>query len=145
MSEVVEPDPYGELRGFLREQINLAPSRKPTVYEAVKAVLPEIQELKARGKTDAEIRELLERMGVKLSLGTFRQYVRNAVKEAKGEPVKRTRGKAKAKSPAKTSQAPAKERPGPQPRSTAARDQVPTQGRAPASPALGHRMSNKDL
>lgn len=145
MGEAVESDPYSELRAFLREEIKHAPSRKPTAYEAVKAVLPEIKELKAKCKTDAEIRELLARMGVKLSVATLRQYVQTATRELAGHKPVRRRGKAKAKAPAKPSRAPAEHRPGLQPRSTAARDQVPVRGQSPASPALGHRMSNKDL
>ena len=145
MDEAVEPDPFGELRAFLREEIRLAPSRKPSGYEAVKAVLPEIRELKAKCRTDAEIRELLARMGIKLSLATLRQYIQNATREIAGHKPVRRRGKARAKSPAKVPRAPAEHRPGRQPRSTAARDRGPAQGRAPASPALGHRMSNKDL
>jgi hypothetical protein len=146
MGEAVEPDPYSDLRAFLREEIRLAPSRKPTAYEAVKAVLPEIKELKAKCKTDAEIRELLDRMGVKLSVATLRQYIQTATRELAGhKPPVRKRGKAKTNSATKTPRAPAEHRPDPQPRSTAARDQVPVRGHPPASPALGHRMSNKDL
>ncbi|MBP2506259.1 MULTISPECIES: hypothetical protein [Methylobacterium] len=145
MGEAVEPDPYSELRAFLREEIRLAPSRKPSAYEAVKAVLPEIKALKTKCKTDAEIRELLARKGVELSVATLRQYIQNATRELAGHKPVRRRGKAKAKSPAKPSRAPAEHRPGPQPRSTAARDQVPVRGHPPTSAALGHRMSNKDL
>ncbi len=145
MGEAVEPDPYSELRAFLREQIELAPIRKPSAYEAVKAVLPEIKELKTRCRTDAEINEFLTRMGVVLSVGTLRQYIQTATRELAGRKPVRRRRKAKAKSPAKSPRAPADHRPGPQPRATAARDPVPTRGHAPASSALGHRMSNKDL
>ncbi|MBK3402339.1 hypothetical protein H0176_15385 [Methylorubrum populi] len=145
MGEAVEPDPFSELRAFLREQIELAPSRKPSAFEAVKAVLPEIKELKAKRRTDAEIGEFLARMGVKLSVGTLRQYIQNATRELAGRKPVRRRRKARAKSLARTSRAPAEHRPGPQPRATAERDPVPTRGHAPASSALGHRMSNKDL
>lgn len=145
MGEAVEPDPFSKLRAFLREQIELAPSRKPSAYEAVKAVLPEIKELKAKCRTDAEIGEFLARMGVKLSVGTLRQYIQTATRELAGRKPVRRRGKAKAKSAAKAPRAPAEHRPGPQPRSAAERDPVPTRGHAPASSALGHRMSNKDL
>ncbi|WP_238228934.1 hypothetical protein [Methylorubrum aminovorans] len=155
MGEAVEPDPYSELRGFLREQIELAPSRKPSAYEAVKAVLPEIKKLKAKGKTDAEVRELLERMGIKLSLGTFRQYVRNAVKEAKGESVKRTRGKAKAKP--KGNAPPTRSvgssdtvehgrRPGPAAGQTTAEPRVaPRDGALMGKEATSHRLSDDNL
>jgi hypothetical protein len=145
MGEAVEPDPFSELRAFLREEIKLAPSRKPSAYEAVKAVLPEIKELKAKCKTDAEIRELLARMEVKLSIATLRQYIQTATRELAGHKPVRRRGKVQAKSPAKAPRVPAEHRPGQQLRSNTARDQGSTQGRAPASPALGHRMSNKDL
>jgi hypothetical protein len=155
MGEAVEPDPYSELRGFLREQIKLAPSRKPSAYEAVKAVLPEIKELKAKRKTDAEVRELLERMDIKLSLGTFRQYVRNALKEAKGEPLKRTRGKAKAKP--KVNAPPARSagssdtaedgrRSGPAPgRKTADPRVAPRDGALMGKEATSHRLSDDNL
>jgi len=48
MSEAADPDPHDALRAFLREQVRLAPSRKPTGYASVKAVLPEIKALKAK-------------------------------------------------------------------------------------------------
>jgi len=155
MGEAVEPDPHSELRSFLREQIELAPSRRPPAYEAVKAVLPEIKKLKAKGKTDDDVRELFERKGTKLSLGTFRQYVRNAVKEAKGEPVTRTRRKNEAKP--KDKRTPARSagssdtaahgrRPGPATKRTTADPRVaPRDGALMGKDATSHRLSDDNL
>lgn len=155
MGEAVEPDLYSELRGFLREQIELAPSRKPSAYQSVKAVLPEIKKLKAKGKTDDEVRELFGRKSIKLSLGTFRQYVRNALKEAKGEPVTRTSGKAKAKpkvnAPPTRSAGPSDtveygRRPGPAPGRKAAEPRVaPRDSALMGKEATSHRLSDDNL
>ena len=121
-------------------------SGKPSAYEAVKAVHPEITKLKAKGKTDAEVRELLERMGIKLSLGTFRQYVRNAVKEAKGESVKRTRGKAKAKPVGSSDTVEHGRRPGPAAGRTTAEPRVaPRDDALMGKEATSHRLSDDNL
>lgn len=144
MSEAAEPDPHDALRAFLREQVRLTPSRKPSGYASVKAVLPEIKALKAKCRTDAEIRALLREMGVTLSLATLRQYIQNATRELAGHKPARRRGKAVAYAPATTPSAPVQPRPAPlQP--VAARDPLSTDGRASAARAVGHRLSTKDL
>ena len=136
MAEGGEPDPHDELRAFLREQVALAPNRTPSGYDAIKAVLPEIRALKAKRRTDAEIRELLARMGVKLSLATLRQYTQKATREAAGHTPVRRRGKAAAKAPAGTAPVAAERRP---------ESERPAQANTPAAATVGHRLSTKDL
>lgn len=139
MSEAVEPDPYDQLRAFLREQVALAPSRKPTGYEAVKAVLPEIKALKAKHRTDAEIREFLSRMGVTLSLATLRQYTQSATRELAGhKPPVRKRGKAISKPGSKPATGT-----GTRP---ASKGSVPPGASRPSGSAItGHTLDDSDL
>jgi hypothetical protein len=141
MAEVGEPDPHDELRAFLREQVALTPNRTPSGYDAIRAVLPEIRALKAKRRTDAEIRELLARMGVKLSLATLRQYTQKATREAAGHKPMRRRGKATAKPPAGTAPILSeRQQPG-----SGGRAPRPTRGDASAAATVGHRLSTKDL
>lgn len=150
MSEAAEPDPHATLRAFLREQVRLAPSRKPSGYASVKAVLPEIRALKAKCRTDAEIQEMLAQKGVTLSLATLRQYIGSAARELAGHKSVRRRTKAAAKPAAaqpavETQPAPAQPRPAPV-QETAARDPLPARGHAPVRHAVaGHRLSTKHL
>ena len=144
MSEAAEPDPHDELRAFLREQVRLAPDRKPSGYASVKAVLPEIKALKAKRKTDAEIQKLLALKGITLSLGTLSQYIGSAARELAGRKPVRRRGKAHA--PAGTPPAPAQRRLAPVQPAITPRDPVQPRSPAPASHAVvGHRLSTKDL
>ncbi|KOX42521.1 hypothetical protein ADL19_30240 [Streptomyces purpurogeneiscleroticus] len=147
MSEAAEPDPHEALRTFLREQVRLAPSRKPSGYASVKAVLPEIKALKARCRTDAEIQEFLALKGVRLSLATLRQYIGSAARELAGHRPVRRRGKPASQPAAETQRAPAPHRPAPVAQSAvAAPDPLPARGHAPAShPVVGHRLSTKHL
>ncbi|MDH2313903.1 hypothetical protein [Methylobacterium brachiatum] len=145
MTEAAEPDPHDELRAFLREQVRLTPSRKPSGYASVKAVLPEIRALKTRRRTDAEIQEMLARMGVRLSLATLRQYVQSATRELAGHKPARRRGKALARPPAKTSPASAQHQPALVHPPAAAREPLPAGGRASAARTVGHQLSTKDL
>ncbi|GJE36042.1 hypothetical protein [Methylobacterium persicinum] len=145
MAEVGEPDPHDELRSFLREQVALTPKRTPSGYDAIKAVLPEIRALKAKRRTDAEIRELLARMGVKLSLATLRQYTQKATREAAGHTPVRRRGKAATRSPAGTAPLAAERRPELERPVSAGHDPRPAQAHTPASATVGHRLSTKDL
>lgn len=143
MSEAGEPDPYDALRTFLREQVALSPSYKPSGYEAVRAVLPEIKALKAKRRTDAEIRELLMTKGFKLSLATLRQYIQNATRELAGHKPVRRRGKVALKGPTGTvrdGRGSSREADG-----APVRQPMPSDGKASASPTTGHRLSNKDL
>ena len=146
MSKAAEPDPHDALRAFLREQVRLAPSRKPTGYATVKAVLPEIKALKAKCRTDAEIRELLIAKGVNLSLATLQHYIKTATRELAGDKPVRRRGKAAAPAPAGLPRALTHHRPVPVQPAIAAREPPPARGHAPASNAVvGHRLSTKDL
>ena len=146
MSEAAEPDPHDELRAFLREQVRLAPDRKPSGYASVKAVLPEIKALKAKRRTDAEIQKLLALKGITLSLGTLSQYIGSATRELAGRKPVRRRGKAAAHAPAGTPPAPAQHRPAPVQPAIAPRDPAQARGPATASHAVvGHRLSTKDL
>lgn len=145
MSEAGEPDPYEALRVFLREQVALSPSYKPSGYEAVKAVLPEIKALKAKRRTDAEIRELLLAKGIKLSLATLRQYIQNATRELAGHKPVRRRGKAAAKTPADSVRVRGERRSSPEVHRAPARQPGPSDGQTSTSPTTGHRLSNKDL
>lgn len=145
MTEAAEPDPHDELRVFLREQVRLTPSRKPSGYASVKAVLPEIKALKTRRRTDAEIQEMLARMGVRLSIGTLRVYVQSATRELAGHKPARRRGRAVAHPPATTSPAPAQHQSTLAHSPAAAREPLPAGGRASAARTVGHRLSTKDL
>ncbi|MCY1640694.1 hypothetical protein [Methylorubrum sp. SL192] len=140
MTEAAEPDPHDELRAFLREQVRLTPSRKPSGYASVKAVLPEIRALKTKRRTDAEIQEMLARMGVRLSIGTLRQYVQSATRELAGHKPGRRRVKAVAHLSTTTSPAPAQVQP-----VATAREPLPVGGCASAARTVGHRLSTKDL
>ncbi|KIU26745.1 hypothetical protein SR39_31355 [Methylobacterium radiotolerans] len=147
MSEAAEPDPHDALRAFLREQVRLAPNRKPTGYASVKAVLPEIKALKAKCRTDAEIRALLIERGVTLSLATLQHYIKTATRELAGHKPVRRRGKPASQPAAETQRAPAQHRPAPLAQPTVpAPDPLPARGHAPASNAVvGHRLSTKHL
>ena len=145
MAEVGEPDPHDELRAFLREQVALTPNRTPSGYDAIRAVLPEIRALKAKRWTDAEIRELLARMGVRLSLATLRQYTQKAAREAAGHEPMRRRGKVTAKPPAGTAPIASERQPEPARPVSGGRDPRPTRGDASAAATVGHRLSTKDL
>jgi len=145
MTEAAEPDPHDELRVFLREQVRLTPSRKPSGYASVKAVLPEIRALKTRRRTDAEIQEMLARMGVRLIIGTLRQYVQSATRELAGHKPTRRRGRAVAHQPATTSPAPVQHQSALVPPPAAAREPLPAGGRASTARTVGHRLSTKDL
>lgn len=145
MSEAGEPDSYEALRVFLREQVALSPSYKPSGYEAVRAVLPEIKALKAKRRTDAEIRELLSTKGIKLSLATLRQYIQNATRELAGHKPARRRGKASAKTPADTVRVRGERRSSPEVHRAPVRQPGPSDAQTSASPTTGHRLSNKDL
>ena len=146
MTEAAEPDPHDELRAFLREQVRLTPSRKPSGYASVRAVLPEIRALKAKLRTDAEIQEMLARMGVTLSLATLRQYIQSAVREQAGQSRVRRRGKAAAKSPARTEPIPPPQHSAPGQPTVAAGDTAPPRGHPPGAKAVvGHRLSTRDL
>ncbi len=144
MSEAAEPDPHDELRAFLREQVRLAPDRKPSGYASVKAVLPEIKALKAKRKTDAEIQKLLALKGITLSLGTLSQYIGSAARELAGRKPVRRRGKTDA--PTETPLALDQHRPAPVQPATTPRDPMQPRSPTPASHAVvGHRLSTKDL
>lgn len=66
------------VRKFLRQTAAGTPPRRASVFETVSALLPEILALKKQRYTDEEICRLLGEKGIKLSLGTFRQYYRRA-------------------------------------------------------------------
>lgn len=66
------------VRKFLRQTAAGTPPRRASVFETVSVLLPEILALKKQRYTDAEICGLLGEKGIKLSLGTFRQYYRRA-------------------------------------------------------------------
>jgi hypothetical protein len=67
-----------DVRKFLRRTAAGAPPRRASVFETVSALLPELLALKKQRYTDEELCGLLGEKGIKLSLGTFRQYYRRA-------------------------------------------------------------------
>lgn len=146
MTEAVQPDPHDALRAYMREQVKLTPSRKPSGYASVVAVLPEIRALKAKRRTDAEILAMFAEMGVKLSLATLRHYIQTALREAAGKKPVRRRGKTVAEPSAKAPPASAAHR--------ASTGQTASSAAGPASErehtrgsraASGHRMTSQDL
>jgi hypothetical protein len=73
-----------KLRAALREMASEQPQRQKSMFENVKEVLPEIRDLKSKRFTDNEILTRLGANGIEMSLGTFRQYVNRAAREATG-------------------------------------------------------------
>lgn len=67
-----------KLKQALKEMASEEPKRQPSMFEAIKDLLPEIRELKSKRFTDAEILERLNANGIRMSLGTFRQYLNRA-------------------------------------------------------------------
>ena len=146
MNEAAEPDPHDALRAFLLEQVRLSPNRRPSGYASVRAVLPEIKALKAKCRTDAEIRELLIAKGITLSLATLQHYIKTATRELAGRKPVRRRGKARAPASAGIAPTPVRHEPVPARPATATREPPPARGHAAgANAAVGHRLSTKDL
>ena len=56
------------------------PKRKPSLREAVHALLPEIEDLRKAKWSDADIAEWFGKRGMNISAGTLAQYVREARK-----------------------------------------------------------------
>src|SRR5579864_3964867 len=78
MDEIMKDGDLRDVRKFLRRTAAGAPPSRASVFETVSALLPEILGLKKRRYTDEEICGLLREKGIRLSLGTFRQYYRRA-------------------------------------------------------------------
>lgn len=86
-----------ELQALLRDTAKAAPPRGGTAYDTIRELLPDIRELKAKRYTDSEILDLFEKKGIKMALGTFRQYVQRAVRETGGEPMRNASARPKAR------------------------------------------------
>ncbi|ANY84559.1 hypothetical protein BB934_40955 (plasmid) [Microvirga ossetica] len=84
-------DSTAELRSLLRSAARKPPARGESLYSKVRSLYPEILELKKNGYTDSEIHQMFLSKGEKVSLGTLRQYIQRASKEAANE--FRTEGK----------------------------------------------------
>ena len=78
MDESMKDGDLQDVRKFLRRTAAGAAPRRASVFETVSSLLPEILALKKQRYTDEEICGLLGEKGIKLSLGTFRQYYRRA-------------------------------------------------------------------
>lgn len=81
-----------DVQKFLRKTAAGTEPRRATVFEAVTALLAEILALKKLRYTDKEICSLLAEKGIKLSLGTFRQYFRRARIAQRQPPKRRSEG-----------------------------------------------------
>lgn len=81
------------LKQALKEMASEEPKRQPSMFEAIKDLLPEIRELKSRRFTDAEILERLNANGARMSLGTFRQYLNRANRADGGTSLRMKRDK----------------------------------------------------
>jgi hypothetical protein len=73
------------LRAFLRAAAKRAPARGVSLYARVKAAYPEILALRKARFTDKEIHALFLEKGVKISLGTLRQYIQQIASELREE------------------------------------------------------------
>lgn len=98
MAKQGNPEALTELQTLLRDTAKTAPMRTASIYETVKGLLPDIRELKAKRFTDAEIRDMFAAKGFEISLGTFRQYLQRANREAgvtslRATPKPRAKGK----------------------------------------------------
>lgn len=60
-------------------------SRKPqTVYDLVKQIHEPLLKMKADGRTDSEICDMLTKRGIDISAGTFATYMKRIAKETRG-------------------------------------------------------------
>lgn len=84
MAKDAKANRLGELKASLQEAAKAPAPRPPSVFETVKALLPEIDALKAKRWTDAQIRDRLSANGCEMALGTFRQYYQRASREVGG-------------------------------------------------------------
>ena len=75
-------DAISELRALLRAAALKPPARGVSLYAKVRSLYPEILRLKKNDYTDSEIHEMFLSKGENISLGTFRQYIQRAAKEA---------------------------------------------------------------
>ena len=72
-----------EIRAQLRKaKDDERPNRAPSLREAVKSLLPEIEGLRKARWSDAQISEWLGKRGMEISPGTLAQYLREARKHA---------------------------------------------------------------
>ena len=74
-----------DLRAFLRAAAKRPPARGVSLYTRVKAAYPEILALRKARYTDKEIHALFLEKGVKISLGTLRQYIQQIASELREE------------------------------------------------------------
>jgi hypothetical protein len=91
MDKTMKDGDLQDVRKFLRQTAAGTPPRRASVFETVSALLPEILALKKKRYTDEEICRLLGEKGIKLSLGTFRQYYRRARIVQRGAPESRSK------------------------------------------------------
>lgn len=147
MAKPTTPEALQELKSLLRQSAERAPERAASLYETVKSLMPDIQELKAKRFTDSEIRDMFAAKGFEISLGTFRQYLQRANREAGLNPV-RTSSKPHARSK-KTSggenarteaNADANAKPKPSEMAVAPRAKAGT-----GAKATGHRLNDTEL
>ena len=124
-----------DVRATLQSAAKSGPSRRPTAFEAIATLYPEITALKAKRFTDAEILDLLKRKGLVMALGTFRQYYGRAARKANAT----TGTAALSKEHRKTK---AKKNVGSKP-SELARNPAPKPGLAKA--VFSHRLSDDEV
>jgi hypothetical protein len=122
-----------KLKQALKEMASEEPKRQPSMFEAIKDLLPEIRELKSRRFTDAEILERLNANGIRMSLGTFRQYLNRANRADDKNPL-RTKSERKSESGLKRD---VTRRPNPS--ETAAK---PSGTQTETKMALGHKLND---
>lgn len=123
-----------ELRAGLAAVAEQAPATPRSVYSQIVELLPEIEALKSKHRTDAEIVTELRKLGLEISLGTFTQYRMKAIRMRDGtKSLRKPKVKANAPKPASNVVL--------TPSETAAR---PASGGKPSS-ALGHKISDSDL
>lgn len=158
MAKQGNPEALTELQTLLRDTAKTAPMRTASIYETVKGLLPDIRELKAKRFTDAEIRDMFAAKGFEISLGTFRQYLQRANREAgvtsmRAAPKQRAKGKqtqdtaeakressAGAKANETTAKPDANEKPKPSEMAVAPRPKT-----GAGAKATGHRLNDSEL
>lgn len=123
-----------ELRAGLAAVAETSPSGSRSVYSQIVELLPEIEMLKSKHRTDAEIVTELKKLGLEISLGTFTQYRMKAIRMRDGTKSLR-KSKMKANSSKTVSSVVLT------PSETASR---PASG-GKTSSALGHKISDSDL
>lgn len=147
MAKSTTPEALAELQALLRDTAKTAPPRTASVYETVKSLLPDIKELKAKRFTDQQIRDLFVGKGLDISLGTFRQYLQRANREAgvvptRKPPTKRAKRETTSETaqPEKDANADANAKPKPSEMAHAPRAKTGT-----GAKATGHRLNDADL